>query len=376
MQSKEKCCGCMACVNACPVDAIAERDDDNGFVYPCIDKDNCVNCGLRERVCAWTKPKEETLNVLSAYALRYKDEDTLMKSTSGGAFTALAEEVLRQRGYVVGASWEGLELRHVVIEERGEMDKIRGTKYVQSGIGFVFKKVKELLEANRQVIFVGTPCQVAGLKSFLRHPYTNLLLVDFLCHGVPNNEFLKAHVRYIEQLKHKKVERYLFRDKKYGWNSSGIEGVVYAGGRKAFSYETQAYNKFFYSNVSLRPSCLDCRYRSQHRNSDITIADFWGVEKVLGRQDDKGMSLVFVNSERGKAAFSKIGTNCEIKSVPLEKVLYRIPTKPARSKYDADKFWALYREKGYAAVVKKYAPSTLKARLRFFLKKGKRRFSI
>lgn len=316
------------------------------------------------------------MNLLSAYALRHNDEETLMKSTSGGAFTALAEEVLSQGGCVAGASWEGLELRHVVIGERGEMDKIRGTKYVQSRVGFVFKKIKELLEANKQVMFVGTPCQVAGLRSFLRHSYTNLLLVDFLCHGVPNNEFLKAHVRYIEQLKHKKVERYLFRDKKYGWNSSGIEGVVYVGGKKSFSYEVQAYNKFFYSNVSLRPSCLDCRYRGRHRNSDITIADFWGVEKVLGKQDDKGMSLVFVNSEKGAKAISQTRNTCELISVPLEKVTYRISTSPSKSKYDVEKFWALYRGKGYRAVVKKYVPDTLKARLRFFLKKCKRRRGI
>ena len=372
MQSKDKCCGCMACMNVCPVDAIAEREDENGFVYPEVDKDKCIDCGLCEKVCDWTRPKEEGINIQSAYALRHKDGEVLRKSTSGGAFTALAEDVLGQGGYVVGAAWNGLELCHAIIGSKDEIDKIRGTKYVQSRIGFVFQEIKALLDKGEQVMFVGTPCQTAGLKSFLRRPYPNLLLVDFLCHGVPSNDFLKAHVRYVEQLKHKDVKGYLFRDKRYGWNPSGIEAVVYFDGTYSFAYEVQAYNKFFHANVSLRPSCLNCRYRSHHRNSDVTIADFWGVEKVMGKQNDKGVSLVFVNSESGAEAVSQTKDACELTPVSLEKVTYRISTSPSRSKYDVEKFWALYREKGYGAVVKKYVPDTLKARLRFLLKKCKR----
>lgn len=369
---KENCCGCMACMNVCPVNAIMEQTDENGFIYPVVDYDKCIDCNLCNKVCDWLKTKTETLNILSAYALRYNNKGVLRKSTSGGAFTALAEGIFDKGGYVVGASWNGLDLRHILIRRVEDIDKLRGTKYVQSRIGYIYKEIKTLLDEGKRVMFVGTPCQVAGVKSFLRHPYDNLLLVDFLCHGVPNNDFLKSHIAYIEKLKGRKVCGYLFRDKKFGWNPSGIEGVVYADGKHSFDYEVQSYNKFFHSNVSLRPSCLNCRYRSRYRNSDITIADFWGVEKVLGKQDGKGVSLVFVNTHKGVHELVKI-KNCTVTAVPLEEVLYRVSISPSRSKYDVERFWALYREKGYGALVDRYISNAFTSRLRFYLKKCKRR---
>ena len=269
-------------MNACPRDAIADALDEDGFLLPVVDEKRCVDCGLCERVCAATQPPE--LAAPSAANLFvHNDRDVLRNSTSGGAFTALSDCALAQNGAVVGAMMdEKLAIRHAVAESTGQRDRMRGSLYVQSDPNFVYRDVKALLEKGRFVLFVGTPCQVYGLKRFLNCKYDNLILVDFLCHGVPSASLLRAHIAWLEKLYRRQAKSYSFRSKKFGWRPAAIEEIVFQDGSRKSALPVQAYNKFFHNNVSLRASCLTCPFRRAERCSDLTVGDFWGVAKICG----------------------------------------------------------------------------------------------
>jgi coenzyme F420-reducing hydrogenase beta subunit len=371
---KDQCCACMGCMNVCPEAAISPSEDSCGFLYPNIDTQKCTNCGLCISVCDFRKKKVNESTIIEAYAFQHNSADILVKSTSGGAFTAISDFILEHGGAVVGAVMEeDFTVNHVIAYSKVERDRMRGSKYVQSGTGFIFKQIEALLNNDKHVLFVGTPCQCAGLKAYLRQFYEKLIIVDFLCHGTPNNQFFKEHIRFIEKIERKKATNYIFRDKKFGWANQGIEGIQFTSGRYKHNKITQAYWTFFIDNVSLRPSCYNCKYRSLHRYSDVTIADFWGVEKITGKTDRKGTSLILVNSDKGIRIISEIkGKASSLVQVPIEKITYRIALKPPISKFDTDEFWKLYHTGGYSTLVNKYIDNSLKSNVRFILRKIKR----
>ncbi len=371
---KDVCSGCMACMNICPKNAISEKIDECGFVYPDVDMQKCVHCGLCVNVCDFRREKLMDCNVLSAYGLQHNSLDVLRNSTSGGAFTAFSDWFLHRDGVVIGAVMDSqFDVFHVVGKSPAERDTMRGSKYVQSSMHFIYREMKELLESGKYVLFTGTPCQTAAVQSYFGTSYERLVVVDFLCHGTPSNQMLKDHIRGIEARSGKKATSYTFRTKRYTWNPSAIEGTKYdCNQRNTYRFFMQTYSQLFHSNASLRPSCLNCKYRSQHRYSDMTIADFWGVEYITQQKDLRGTSLVFINSERGKQYFSKMD-NISTFFVPLEKILYRISLRPPNSKIDTEEFWELYQTQGYEAVVSKYCVSTLGKHARFILKKVVRR---
>lgn len=375
MLNLEKCTGCMACMNVCPKDAIFEGKDENGFLVPQIEVDKCVNCGLCEKICMANDIRESDCTIIKAYSLIVPDKEVLRNSSSGGAFTVLSDRVLAQGGLVVGCVMESdFTIHHIYVSTKDERNRMRGLKYVQSDIGFMFRNIKKILDNGLQVMFVGTPCQVTGLMMFLRgKDYPNLLCVDLLCHGVSNNDFFKEHIKYLERKYDKKVVDYKFRHKRYGWRVGGpMEIVKYKGANYTTSIEVQNYAHFFNTYQSLRPSCHQCRWRSPHRYSDITIADYWDSQDEY-EKNDTGVSLLCVNTSKGFSFVDIIKYQCLLKEADLNQVMKRVEPFPSeiqkRRRLHYDEFWKLYHRVGYEGVVKKYIHNSFYKKFKFLVKR-------
>ncbi len=363
-----RCCGCMACADVCPVGAIKSSVDDCGFVYPSVDEKLCIDCNACMEICAFKNSKNTETNILCAYAYKLADRDELRLSTSGGAFRALSDEMLREGGVVFGACMdEDFTVLHTAAYDRAHRDAMRMSKYAQSLTDGIFSEVKKLLSDGKKVMFVGTPCQCGELRRYIGES-DGLLVCDFLCHGVPSTAFFKAHIHYLEEYYHKTASGYLFRGKRYGWNH-GIEEITFTDGSRKDGKRVQSFAEFFQSGVSLRESCRNCIYRSHHRPSDITLADFWGLKKVTGQEDREGVSLVLANSPKGRDYIERTAKSGSLTEVDVESVLYRVSTTPAKSRVDVARFWDLYKKEGYEGVVKQYAELSLKAKVKHEIKK-------
>ncbi len=325
VERKELCCGCSACVQRCPKHCISLKEDEEGFVYPVVDKDVCIDCSLCEKVCPVLHQGEQKLPQ-AAYAVINPNEHIRISSSSGGIFTMLAENTLNNNGGAVfGASFDSYwNLRHEAVRSIGELGKLRGSKYVQSDIGNTYKQAEKHLKGGSNVLFSGTPCQIAGLRSFLKKDYTNLLTVDFICHGVPSPGVWKWYVgNKIAAFKaahggstvldsslnvSSLLKDVRFRDKTDGWRKYRFVltfAEASAEGKKSSVLSSlkddDGYMVAFLNDISLRPSCYNCPFKSGKSCSDITIADFWGVSKFgIDMDDDKGTSLVLVNSKKGE----------------------------------------------------------------------------
>ena len=330
IKEKKNCCGCEACVQRCPKSCITMREDNEGFLYPEIDKDICIDCGLCEKVCPVINQAEER-KPLAVYAAKHKDEQIRMASSSGGAFTAIAERVIDEGGVVFGAKFnQDWNVVHSYTETKEGLGTFRGSKYVQSRIGESYKEAEGFLKAGRKVLFSGTPCQIAGLKCFLRKEYDNLLTVDFICHGVPSpgvwREYLKEETArqcgeknsVLQRPIHERnalIEGISFRDKRLGWKKYSFAlalSTTNGSGAKNTVLLSEPLNKNiflrgFLADLYLRPSCHACPSKSFKSRSDITIGDFWGVQNVMPEiDDDKGVSVVMVNSEKAGTLVEKI----------------------------------------------------------------------
>lgn len=303
---KRECTGCGACSNICPQNAITMEEDECGFLYPEIGLD-CIDCGICKKICEGRLKLEKAhAEIPATYAAWSKDEDIRYASTSGGVFSEIARGILNSGGYVVGAAYNNENLvEHIVIHSEDGLRKIRQSKYVQSNMGNVYREVKRLLCEGRTVAFCGAPCQIAGLVSFLGKEHKNLLLLDFICLGVNSP---KAFLSWLNEIKlrerKEKVARIWFKYKQEGWKRSPYCTRVdfNDGSYEIYSQEANSYMKGYLSyKLYLRPCCGDCQFKGVPRLSDITLADFWGIEKEL--DDDKGTSMVLVNSEKGRLYF-------------------------------------------------------------------------
>lgn len=270
--------------------------DCEGFHYPFVDADSCIDCGLCEKVCPMLTQGEQRVP-LYTYAAKCTDENIRLKSSSGGLFTLLATETLNRGGVVFGARFnEQWEVVHDYCTTVEGLEAFRGSKYVQSRIGDTLSKAEKFLKEGREVLFSGTPCQISGLKRFLRREYDNLLTVEVACHGVPSP---LVWMRYIEelQLSSQEIKNVAFRDKSTGWANYSFKLDSDRGGVCERFYDN-VYMKAFLINVSLRPSCYNCPAKEHKSGADIMLADLWGASKVIGcDDDDKGVSLVVVNKE-------------------------------------------------------------------------------
>ncbi|WP_312811723.1 Coenzyme F420 hydrogenase/dehydrogenase, beta subunit C-terminal domain [Sedimentibacter sp.] len=332
---KEKCTGCGACNNACPIKCINMEEDEEGFLYPQVDFQKCTECGLCEKSCpAINIPVRENFKEPEVYAAWSLDDAVRADSSSGGIFTELSHKVLDDGGYVSGARYNTDNLvEHCLINRREQLHELRQSKYVQSETGLIFKDVKMLLEENKTVMFTGTPCQSAGLLQYLDKKYDNLFLCDIVCHGVNSPMVYLKYFKELEEEYSSRIKTINFRNKRNGWKEFGTS-VIFENGEEYFrSHKTDSFFKGFLANLYLRRSCYNCQFKGFPRVSDITLADFWGVVLNNEKEIFKGISLILINSEKGKFYIEKISNNiskmqktlndamlknpCMVKSVPM-----------------------------------------------------------
>ena len=308
IKDKALCCGCGACASICPQNSIVMTEDDEGFKYPRIVGD-CTECGLCVKACPIINHSEEKEKPQTAYILQNKNENIRKESTSGGAFTAIAEYAIEQGGVVFGAAFdEQFELHHTFIEDKSKIEKFRGSKYLQSQIGRSYKTAKNFLDAGRLVCFSGTPCQIEGLNKFLGKDYKNLMKVDFVCHAVVSPMVFKKYVNYMKDKYNKMPEKISFRDKKhYGYQYSQM--AFYNAGNECYYHGGIAcdyYLRAFFSNICDRPSCYECSFKKRYRESDFTIWDCFDTDSFSEEFDNKGTTKMLLHSDKAKAIFEEI----------------------------------------------------------------------
>jgi len=305
-QNREQCCGCEACVQKCPKQCISFEADEEGFLYPLINHKECIDCGLCVSVCPFHNPFEPRAP-RDAFAAINKDESVRRNSSSGGVFSLLANSVLAEGGVVFGAMFdEYWNVVHDYIETVDELPKLRGSKYVQSRIGKCYEVAEQFLKKGRRVLFSGTPCQIASIKSFLGKDYENLITVDCICHGVPSPELWQWYLDL--ERKHAPIIRISFRNKDNGWKRFSFAVDYDQEGLAVRNYHREnPYMKAFLEDMSLRPSCSNCQAKAGRSHSDVTLADFWNVDKVVdGIDDDKGVSLLLINTIKGEMLMESV----------------------------------------------------------------------
>lgn len=305
----KKCSYCRACIQICPREAITVIEDKTGNRYPKIKTDKCVSCGLCAKVCPNINPCKSYLPDYG-YAVRINDHDALLQSTSGGVFTALSDVFLNSGGVVIGAAFDtNWQCRHIIASTKNERDKLRGAKYLQSDVDRVYTPIVEYLKNGKKVLFSGTPCQVAGIKNYLelkKVSQENLLLVDIVCHGVAAQTYFDRHIEYL-QGKYGEIVDYRFRSKEVGWHGYNVR-VQFKNGKVLLNdTDANGYAELYFRSLLMRESCLRCQYSSISRVGDITIGDFWGIDKITDVYDDNmGVSSVFANNDKGERYINDI----------------------------------------------------------------------
>ena len=371
---KSQCCGCTACEAICAHKAISMKLDVLGFLYPEVDASKCTDCRQCDEVCAFKSDYDTTENLPSpiAYGARHNDMNEVMKSRSGAVFVALSDYVLEHGGVVYGAGYkEHFRVAHKRATTKSERDEFRGSKYVQSDLSGIFQEVKQDLKDDYYVLFSGTPCQIAGLKSYIgERQLEKLLLVDVICHGVPSPYMWHDYIEYLEKRNGAKVTAVDFRDKTINGWSDHKESFVYDTGQKeAVTYYT---NKILYSGIALRKSCAKCPFANTHRPSDITLGDFWGWEKWNAdfNKDDRGVSLVLCNTLKGKEMFDKISSFLHYKETMPEEYMQTRLEYPTEEHKQRDEFEKDYALRGFEYVMNHdYNKVTLLQRLKRKIKK-------
>lgn len=357
INEKYRCSGCGACAVACPKVCIEMERDEEGFKYPKVDEALCVNCGLCEKVCpVLSRPDNEQQP--TAFAAINKHEKIRKNSSSGGIFYLLAERIISQQGVVFGAKFD--KDFNVVHDYAETMDKVRafmGSKYVQSDMGDNYRKAKEFLDAGRLVFFTGTPCQIGGLKAFLKQDYDNLVCQDLICHGVPSPNVWKKYIAFCKSKTTSDVAEVFFRNKTYGWKTFSLL-LRFANGTEFDEiHKTDLFMQSFLRDLCLRPSCYHCAFKSKSREADITLADFWGIQHVLSAMDDdRGTSLVIVHTSKGNRMFDAIKNDINYEQVDLDlaikynsSMIKSVSEKPQRKQFMSE-----IQKRRFDKVVKKY----------------------
>lgn len=377
---KKDCCGCASCVQVCPKQCISMTEDCEGFLYPKVDSVVCVDCGLCEKVCPVIN-QGYTIVPLATYAAKNKDEKIRYKSSSGGVFTLIAEQILADGGVVFGARFnENWEVIHDYAETVEGLEAFRGSKYLQSVIGDNYKYAKQFLLEGRNVLFSGTPCQIAGFKKFLRKEYENLLTVEVVCHGVPSLKVWRDYLQYkraqhvvgkntvsssIDELP--VITGISFRDKISGWKKFGFK-ICYAASKAAENSVSKSANivnseitpfnedvfmRGFLKNLYLRPSCYHCVARQGKSGADIAIADYWGIQRIHSElDDDKGVNLVLINTQKGQTYFDAIAATLTYTISDYRKAIANNPciVKSVAEPSQRVQFWREYERQGIACI--------------------------
>lgn len=357
IKDKADCCGCTACASICPKGAITMEPDTLGFKYPKVNLSKCIDCGLCEEVCAFNDNYDKSLNLKEPkiYAARHKDIHEIETSRSGAAFIAISDYILDNGGIVYGVGYKGhFRVAHKRATTKKERNEFKGSKYVQSDLEGIFRQIKEDLKQGNTVLFSGTPCQTAGLNSYIGTKLReNLVLVDIVCHGVPSPYIWRDYITYIEKKYKDKVVKVDFRDKsRVGW-SGHIESFSFNSGNKI---ESNLFTNLFYKHIMFRPACGICHFSNIMRPSDLTLADYWGWEKKDSyiNNDNKGISLLFCNSVKGVNLFNSIKDNINYLSLNIKECYQPNLHHPTLLNKQSKIFQIDYQSHGFSFVVKKY----------------------
>lgn len=358
IKRKANCCGCSACKSICPRQAISFVCDNEGFSYPVVNDDLCIKCGLCLASCPISyrdghKVGNTPLQVFAAHA---RDEKIWFTSSSGGIFMALATHVIEKEGTVFGAIYDkNFKVEHVGISVKNELNKFQGSKYVQSDINGIFHQVKIELSNGKLVLFSGTPCQVEGLNLFLRKPFANLITCDIICHSVPSPKVFADYIAYLQKKYNSRITEINMKDKSLGWGRQSLR-IRFENGVELFNTpDSNLWNSLFYSNLISRPSCYECRFTNVNRPGDLTIGDFWGIEKSRPElYDKKGISLIYVNKQKGKCVMKNICetlklTNCRLEDSIQENLNHPIAINPKRNI-----FWQDYHQSSFNKIIPRY----------------------
>lgn len=314
LEKKSDCSGCHACYNACPKNCISMDRDSEGFWYPIVNLDECVHCNMCQRVCPAVN-ENKTDNMPVAYIGFNNNSSVRKNSSSGGIFTAIADELLNKDATIYGAAFnDEYDVEHIGVDNADGLEKLRTSKYVQSKIGKTYKETKAKLDDGEYVFYTGTPCQIEGLKAYLGKDYEKLYTQDIVCHGVPSPNIWNEYVKYMS--KGNDIKSISFRDKKFGWHYFSMR-ITTDKSNYVKRLDQDVFIRLFLDNIILRPSCYDCKFKKEVRISDFTIADCWRPAKVKSqlKDDDKGLSMMFVNSEKGKELFESLKTDLTYQEV-------------------------------------------------------------
>lgn len=364
INNKVDCCGCNACGDVCPKQAISFKTDIEGFWYPKVDNERCIDCHLCEKICPIIQIdgiKKNDFDKPLCYAVQNKNLESLFNSTSGSAFAAFAEKIYKQGGYVGGAVFnEDYSVKQIISSDKVDLERLRNTKYVQSNSEGFYLQVKTILDEGNLVLVCGLPCQMAALRSFLRKDYKNLIIVDLICLGINSPKILPAYLKYKEDKHSSKIVYYKAKNKEFGWRQLTTK-IVFENGD--VEYDKKDSNYFTYGFIGThafaRPSCYECRFKGFPRISDITLGDFWGVEKYLSKEydNDLGTSAVLINSKKGASFFEKAMSSFKVKEIPCEYVVkgnLALINSITPSVVNREQFYLDLSEKPFEEVAKKY----------------------
>ena len=355
---KNNCTGCRMCEQICPVNAIKMIENSEGFIEPCVNEEKCINCGLCANKCPQLNSVKCTkLEKIETYAAKNKNISEQKASSSGGIFSAIANYIIENNGVVYGSAFnDKIVVEHIRVNNKEDLAKLRGSKYVQSNTKNTFKETKKDLESNRLVLYSGTPCQIAGLKSFLNKEYNNLITIDVVCHGVPSPKIFNKYLKWLEKKNKSKIKKYDFRNKeKKKWGH--IAKVAFDNGKiKYINFTLDPYYKSYINSKINRECCYSCKYANTDRVGDITLADYWGIEKKHPDfYDENGVSALLINTQKGKMILNKIKKNIILKDTILKNIVKNNSNlkEPTHRVQDRDMIYANINKLNFEKYIRK-----------------------
>lgn len=367
---KASCTGCGVCMQVCPIDSIVMKSNDEGFLYPSVDENRCVNCGLCNNYChAQMEAKAEDDFSSQIFVGYNKNSAEKLASSSGGIFSLLAKSILSSNGVVYGAAFDNeFNVIHKRCDDENYLYELRGSKYVQSDLKETFSQTKLDLEDDKKVLFTGTPCQIGALKKFLAKEYDNLYTQSFICHGVPSPKVWKNYLEEIEK-EHGKIKALSFRDKTNGWSNYSLKFVFENADDLIIPHGKDSFINLFLKNACLRLSCHNCNYKSNeaHLLSDITLADWWGMDKnILPSAGDDGASIIIINSQKGDKLFREISHNLVFEKADYSSTICKNPSyfQASVPSGKRDKVFHRLDSMSIDKLAKKYASLPLRHRIK------------